>query len=220
MRQTSHLISYWTVLLALCKGHTILRSELDLPLDIVVKRTWYAILWTLLAVTLATAIAQPRWMAIAITNAPLHSWPLLVAWTVGFIIANPALYGFVRLYTLVNHVMTINIFKTRGQRLRLLNLETKLLSLTAPFSVIWVIYRIRPTLAIWLTIVIASYGVYLFGYGYHLIFHKTIWRGTLLFVESTVVSLFVVAIGALAVTVAVSVASLFILLLLRPFLHH
>lgn len=30
-------------------------------------------------------------------------------------------YGFLRLYTLVHHVMVTNVFKCRGQRLRLLN---------------------------------------------------------------------------------------------------
>jgi len=217
MRQKSNILSYWSILLALCSGPKVIAAQLDVPLDVAVPRAWSALTWTLLLFTLSAIIATPTWL-----SHPLHHIALPSTAVLGFafVLSIPILYGFFRLYTLVNHIITINIFKTRGQRLRLLNLETKILSLSAPLAALWLVYQLRPTLAIYFAAVVILYGIYLSGYGYNLVFHKTKWRGIALFIQSSIVSWFVLAIGALAVTVALSVLSFFILLILRPFLHH
>ena len=126
-------------------------------------------------------------------------------------------YGFLRLYTLVTHVMTVNIFKVRGQRLRLLNVQTSVLSLAVPVLMGIAAMPDSPLGGWHIVGAFSLFAIALLARGYNLIFHRERLSGLWLLADGTVVTWFVLAIGALAITVAVAVMALLLLLILRIF---
>jgi hypothetical protein len=218
-------LDYWTTLMHLLTRKDVIESTMDIPLDSAVGRTIRAVSWATVLGLISFAIAMPTTVLHlqAMLPFPAPSTRAMALYFVMVVLApilSILLYGFLRLYTLVSHVMTINVFKTRGQRLRWLNAETTILSLTAPFAIGWTLSRLNVLLGRGLMLAVAIYALYLFSHAYHLIFHKkTRIGGLLLFLGSTLVTWFVLLIGALGVMVAFSVLWLFILMVLRVF-HH
>lgn len=210
---------YWQALMRLLLGKRVLLSYLDIPLEDAVQRAKYSVAWStfLVGVGLLTLKFSAIHQTLTIKYGLVHSWPyvLCLLALVGIAILSTVFYGFFRLYTLVAHVMTINIFKTRGQRLRLLNIETTLLSLTAPLAVSIAVYTVAPWVSNLIIAATSLYLIYLASVAYSVIFHKTGPQGMRLFIGSTLVTWFVLGIGALAITVAFSVIAFFILLILR-----
>jgi hypothetical protein len=218
-------LDYWITLMHLFSRKDVIESTMDIPLDAAVRRTIRAVLWSTVLGLISFAIAMPTTVLHLQAMLPLHASTMrTVVFCVALVVLTPilsiAIYGLLRLYTLVSHVMTINVFKTRGQRLRWLNAETTILSLTAPLAMGWALSRLNVILGRSVMLAVAIYALYLFSCAYHLIFHKkTRIGGLLLFLGSTLVAWFVLLIGALGVMVAFSIIWLFILMVLRVF-HH
>lgn len=213
--------AFWQTLIQLSQGKRTLLTHLDIPLTDAVARSKWGVAWsTLLIVIVALFLKLSAIQHLLTTKYGLiHSWPYvmgLFTLVVGSILG-AILYGLFRLYTLVAHVMTINIFKTRGQRLRLLNIETTLLPLIVPLGIGIAIRDVSPWIGNLIVVATLLYLIYLAGVAYNVIFHKTGVQGMRLFIGSTLVTWFVLAIGALAITVALSVIAFFLLLILRLF---
>lgn len=217
MNARSELWTYWQTLVGLLQGRRTLMRNLDIPLDAGIRRAKYASLWSALSCFAAFLIrhqgattpshARVGWLAAGWLQ-PILS---LSACAITVVIS----YGFLRLYTLVSHVLTINLFKTRGQRLRLLNEQTTILSLAPVLALGYAIGRWNPFCSDAVVGAVMLYALYLFGNAYNLVFHKVKWHGFTLFVGSTLVTWFVLAIGALAISVALGVIGFFILIVLR-----
>jgi hypothetical protein len=218
-------LDYWTTLMHLLSRKDVIESTMDIPLDAAVGRTIRTVHWATVLGIISFAIAMPTTVRHLQAMLPLHTSTMrTVALCVAVVILTPilsiSLYGLLRLYTLVSHVMTINVFKTRGQRLRWLNAETTILSMTAPLAMGWALSRLNVILGRSVILATAVYALYLFSCAYHLIFHKkTKIGGLFLFLGSTLVTWFVLLIGALGVMVAFSILWLFVLMVLRVF-HH
>ncbi|QSO45975.1 hypothetical protein [Alicyclobacillus mengziensis] len=216
-------LTYWHNLLGLCTGERVVQENLDIPLDKAVVRSRYAAFWS------STLILY----AIGVYLLELHGWPhwltsipmafklvmfilgvLVIIFAAGFIA-----YGLLRLYTLVGHNLTTNLMKVRGQRLRLLSAETTLLSLSAPLVAGFVVHTIFPTLGWGIMMATVLYGIVLTARIYNTIFHIQGLSGLWVFLGGTLVTWFVLAIGALAVAVAGGVIGFVLLLILRGFRH-
>lgn len=134
---------------------------------------------------------------------PVFEWILRMAWAVLWCsVAAVLLYGLGRLYTLVLHVMVTTMLKVRGQRLRLLNLHTALMPALVPVSLGVAVIRVAPWAAILLFIATAAYGSFWLGRGYNFVFHARGWRGLSLFAAGTAMTIFILAIGAIALAVS------------------
>lgn len=133
MGQPSDIISYWQSLIELVTHPKTAVEKVDVPLPAAATQAKWNSGWTVLCFWLTILVVHGKQLphtADSLFGSPL---PGIVAWLSFLLcgmIAVPLTYGFLRLYTLVTHVLTLNVFKVRGQRLRLLNLETKLLPLS------------------------------------------------------------------------------------------
>lgn len=215
--------AYWTTAYQLLKRPQVVHDMLDVPLQQAVSRCWWFTGWTVMLITIWVFLYNPSVLhphfARATRGAGLVPAVEAACFVGCVVFGTPLVYGFLRLYTLITHVLTFNIFNTRGQRLRLLNVETTLLPLTACAVGIAALLPFIRWVAVVLFIVLAGYLIGLLGYGYNLIFHKQKVGGLALWFGSTVLTWFVLAIGALAMTVAAAVVAFLGLLVLRPFLH-
>lgn len=214
---------FWIDFLRLCLGERVIKDNLDIPLQSAVVRSRYASVWasTLTAyamiITHLTLDGLPRWLGV----------PSLLLRVVFFVIAGLVIaglagtvgYGLLRLYTLVTHNLTTNLFKVRGQRLRLLSVETTLLGLLVPIAGGWVIHVFAPVLGWAILIGATLYGLVLLARIYNVIFHTKGLRGLYVLIGGTLVTWFVLAIGALAISVAAAVIGFLVLLVLRGFRH-
>jgi hypothetical protein len=218
----SNPFAYWTTLLELLSRPRVLEHYLDVPLAQAIPRSRWMTAWSTtilgLAFLLHFHLALTHWLLghsatpSRVASACIYVVTLALTAVIG--------YGFFRLYTLVCHVLTINVFKTRGQRLRLLNAEATLMTLSAPAAAAYIVALIQPTLGwalFWATFV---YFVVLFAHAFNIIFHKQRLGGLWLLLGSTAVTWFVLAIGALAIAVTLAVIAFFIIAVLRLFVRH
>ncbi len=211
--------SYWRTLLSLALHPKTTVETVDIPFELAVTRAKWATLWTVCVIWLTTrSIAWTRlrhWFGrIDSTHPSVSAW---ICYVLCGLIAIPLAYGFLRLYTLVTHVLTLNVFKVRGQRLRLLNLETKLLSMSAPVCVIIWIHHFAAAVGIVLWLLAAVALLWHIALGYNHIFHRTGVAGLLLFIGGSLVTWFVLCIGALAIIIMAAVLAFFVILILRSF---
>ncbi|KPV43685.1 hypothetical protein [Alicyclobacillus ferrooxydans] len=214
---------FWIDFLRLCMGERVIKDNLDIPFDKAVVRSRYAALWASTLTAYAAAITYlhrdglPKWLMTQSTS--LRAVLLVIIALVLAGVSGTVGYGVLRLYTLVTHNLTTNLFKVRGQRLRLLSVETTLLSLVLPIAAGWVLQLYSLVLG-WAVMLIAIlYGLILLSRIYNVIFHIHRLRGLYVLVGGTLVTWFVLSIGALAIAVAAAVVGFLILLVLRAF-HH
>lgn len=210
--------SYFTSLYSLCRGPRTIFKTIDTPLDRAIRTSRHTTAWTVIVMVLSLAVTQPAWIERLEYQSgwrPAHGLLTCLIWIIVTAIAVPVAYGIVRLYTLVGHVMTLNVFKARGQRLRLLNLHTSLLTLSFPAAAIIVLYRTVPGLGAVLACAVALYFCVIAAIGYNFIFHRRALGGFLLWMGGSLVTLFVLFIGLLALLVALGVIGFFAVVLLR-----
>ncbi|MCF8563445.1 hypothetical protein LLE49_01640 [Alicyclobacillus tolerans] len=220
-----YLKEYWKTLYFVMKGPSAIRETMDIPLQQALPRArWFTFVSVLLVgvfLWVSPTSGIVRLVSGLHIAAPTHAHLTSSLMAVAIIlISMPVVYGLFRLYTLLAHVMSLNVFKARGQRLRLLNMETTLLTLAVPIAAGYVVLQITPVGGWLLILAFSLYGFVLASYGYNLIFHKQGLRGSGLLIGSALVTGFVLAIGALAVLVSLAVIAFLILLLLRLFVHH
>lgn len=220
-RSLQPVFEYWRTLYAILRGQPVLERTLDVPLQEAVIRSRWAAGWTSALLLLTILYRQGTVIQTTLHRVPvdvgLKVTAVAFAAVTSLLLAGGLGYGFLRLYTLVTHVMTVNIFKVRGQRLRLLNVQTSVLSLAVPVLMGIAAMPDSP-LGGWLIVgAFSLFAIALLARGYNLIFHRERLSGLWLLAEGTVVTWFVLAIGTLAITVAVAVMALFLLLILRIF---
>jgi hypothetical protein len=217
-----HALTFWLNIIRLGQHPKVTAQDVDVPLLVAVSQAKWAVTWTVVLAWLTILICDTNrirnWF-IPITGTNRADALSFFLFAVCGLIAIPIGYGFFRLYTLVTHVLTLNVFQTRGQRLRLLNLETKMLSLTVLICVCSICTHYLPTLGAILCILVAGAVLWLFAVGYNHIFHKKSFGGLALFIGGTIVTWFVLFIGALAISVMVAVLAFFAILILRSFTH-
>ncbi|GMA52285.1 hypothetical protein GCM10025857_36420 [Alicyclobacillus contaminans] len=212
--------SYWTLLSRLVPLDRFGEAAaFDSSLETATVRAVWTSLWA--GVITATAVLMHHIHAIRFEFHRLSSpHPQAAIWfgialAVGWLASGPACYGLLRLYTLVHHVLVLNVFKCRGQRLRLLNLHTQLLPLTAPLAAAYACWPVAPRLGASLTTAVVAYSVCIQAVAYNAIFHRRRLGGLGLLLGGSVITWFVLAVGALAIAISVAVLCFFALLLLR-----
>lgn len=219
-------LAYFITLVRLFAGWKEIDRHLDLPLQAAVVRARWSVGWTVATLAAGALIAHPnalRSVARLLTNrlhTPSTTWFVGIAGSViALALAITVAYGLLRMYTLITHVLVTNVFKTRGQRLRLLNAQATLLPLSAPTGFALALSPSAPDVTWGLFVAIIMYAATLLSYAYNRIFHQHRLRGFLLLVEGTLLTWFVIAIGALAIAVALAVIAFFVVLVLRAFTH-
>jgi len=219
------ILSYWPSWFQLFTGRRSILATIDIPLVEAPRRTKLFTIWTLFIIAIAVAIVNPVWWQTLLRTVLGHSSFVfgqtvlsIILWIITWIVASFVGYGFLRLYTLISHVMTTNIFKTRGQRLRLLNAYTTLLPFLSVASIVSVITTRWPFGGYLFGIMMVLYAAYLVGIAFQTIFHKSSWlSGFSLFLAATLVTLFIVTIGAIAFTAVLAVLIFFALVIARAF---
>lgn len=215
--------AYWTTCIqTILRGPRTIQTNLDLPLDAGIERARWFTAWTVLHLSIGLLVAYPKLLQGLIKHLGKaqdnpFSVETILLWLLLSVLATPVVYGLLRLYTLVNHVMVINVFKSRGQRLRLLNVEATLLSVTPVFTIGLVIRNFLPLVGVLLITVTALHVLFLLGYGFDLIFHKRGIQGLFLVLGSYIVTGFVLLMGGLAITVSLAVIAFLVLAFLRLF---
>ncbi|MCL6516637.1 hypothetical protein [Alicyclobacillus sp.] len=219
-----HPPGFWRTLWRLRRGPGAVLELLDIPLDLAIRRSRGTAGWVTALGLLAVCIARPDlWVAPQrVLHLPPHAGPAVLAavWVVFAIGLAAAVYGLLRLYTLVAHVMATSVFKARGQRLRLLNVECTALALAAPAVVGVALTRWAPVLGWTVAALSALAGLWCMAVGCGAVFHRSAPAGLWLWSGATLVTVFVLGIGAIAVAAALGVLSLFILVFLRVFAQH
>lgn len=218
------MLEYWRTLVRLCTGWNEVHRALDTPLaDAVVRSRWFTS-WSAAVLLASVSVSYHPWWRRVWQRHMLGLLPAGARWAVVVLGVAAAVaacmcaaYGLFRMYTLVGHVLTVNVFKTRGQRLRLLNVQTVLLPLCTPAGAGIVLLRFAHILGLSVLAAVLCYAMVLLSYGYNLIFHRQGLRGFLLLIEGTLLTWFVLAIGALAIAVALAVIAFFVVLVLRAF---
>ncbi|MCL6592870.1 MAG: hypothetical protein K6T31_02750, partial [Alicyclobacillus sp.] len=204
---------YWRTLWQVVRRPAALADWLDLPLATGLARSRWTAAWSSACWEVAWGLHHlppKQWlqgrflhelMAPAWANTGMAAVLLLAALAAGMVAA----YGLLRLYTLLSHVLATNVFRVRGQRLRLLNIECTALTLAAPAAAGWALTCLWPLLGWSLTAVSVLYGTYLWIRGYTLVFHLASWqRGLWLWLRTTLVTGFVLSLCSLAVAVAIA----------------
>lgn len=215
---------YWFTLGRLLRGTRVLHQQLDIPLEPGIRRSRWTALWVAGLGVAAVLIARPDvWPALRqALRLPAAGWAsaaTLAAWVALAGLLAIVTYGLLRLYTLVAHVIATNVFKTRGQRLRLLNVECTALTLAAPVSAGVALTHWSVWGGALIACAFALYAAWVMALGYAAVFHKRPLSGLWLWLATSAVSGFVLLIGALAVAVTAGVLSLFFLVVLRMFVH-
>ncbi|WP_188882679.1 hypothetical protein [Alicyclobacillus cellulosilyticus] len=202
---------FWRAGLRLWRDNEPLLTALDMPLPAAKSRAWGYCLWAVLCWSAACA-----WTWVERTRA----WPSGAGWYIVCVAAAwPAGYGWFRLYTLVAHVMTTNIFQVRGQRLRMLNVLTSVMALQ-PYLALAAFCIAVPApwsfcLGTALAVATAGRSLWLVTDGYGRVFHCGRGRALVLFLGGTVLTAFVFAVGLLAMAVAAGVVAWLALAFLR-----
>ena len=217
--------TYWITLYGtVVQGRQAVHSHLDVPLNQAIVRSRWFTAWNVLVPGLGLMWARPslvRGFAHHLFGETLSHPPGLstVVWLAAMILALPTAYGLFRLFTLVNHIMAINVFRTRGQRLRLLNVETTVSSLSPIVVAGLMVSRLSEPFGYAIIGLTAVFALFLLSYGFNLIFHKAGIRGLILLIESYLVTWFVLLMGGLAITVTMAVLAFFVVVALRLFVH-
>lgn len=217
--------TYWITLYGtVVHGRQAVRNHLDVPLNQAIVRSRWFTAWNVVVLGLGLMWARPnfvRGFAHHLFGETLSHPPGLstVVWLTAMILAMPAAYGLFRLFTLVNHIMVINVFRNRGQRLRLLNVETTVSSLSPIVVVGLMVSRLSEPFGYAIIGLTAAFAVFLLSYGFNLIFHKSGTQGLILLIESYLVTLFVLLMGGLAISVTMAVLAFFLVVGLRLFVH-
>lgn len=217
------LFGIWNDIIRLCTGEKVIYEKLDLSLEATTARARYTALWSSTALAYAILFTWlqshqiPQWLQVQSSVLSVVIIALLAI--VMALISGIVGYGLLRIYTLIGHNLTTNLLKVRGQRLRLLSLQTTTLSLSVPFVIAWVIARYVPLLGGFLMLVIGVYAVILLARGYNYIFHVRKVKGLWVLLGGTMLTVFVLCIGALAIAVALAVIWFLVLVVLRGFRH-
>lgn len=217
--------TYWVALYGtVVHGRQAVRSHLDVPLNQAIVRSRWFTAWNVAVLGLGLMWARPNFVRgfahhLFGETLPLPPGLSTVVWVTAMLLALPAAYGLFRLFTLVNHIMALNVFRTRGQRLRLLNVETTVSSLSPIVGVGLVVSRLSQPFGYAIIGLTALFALFLLSYGFNLIFHKTGIRGLILLIESYLVTWFVLLMGGLAISVTLAVLAFFVVVGLRLFVH-
>ena len=219
MRAQAHLpfiFNYWGTLFRLFRGQSELKKNLDLPLDAAVTRSFVAISWTVFWVM--TTLLLINFSLLTKMYVSLHLWSVILL-LLTFIFSTVLAYGFFRLYVLISHVIAINIFKSRGQRLRWLNQLTTILSISFPVCISFVLLSGQNKIH-WLgeilLFVFGAYAILLGAWTCQLVFHKN-WSSFHFFIEINIVTLFVLGTCFIAVLAALAILAFFVVLIARIF---
>jgi hypothetical protein len=202
----------------------VVRMHLDIPLESAIRRSQWAAAWTGMVALCAAWIRWPNALSLFVDPlqipAALKSVLAAAAFAVALALSVPLAYGFLRLYTLVHHVMVMNVFKCRrGQRLRLLNFYSSTLPLVVPLAAGADLSTISRAIGWPLVCATAAYYLYLTAVAYNRIFHRRQLGGLALWIGGTLVTWFVLFIGALGIAVALAVIAFFGLIVMRIFTH-
>jgi hypothetical protein len=215
--------SYWTSLWYVFTRRHAIPESLDIPLQAAILRSRWMTGWSMLILVIGLIWRYPaiihRVNLLVTLNPSPHSLTAGVFLLLAVFVTSILGYGLLRLYTLVAHNLTTNIFKTRGQRLRLLNLETTLMTFSFPLTIGLMLTKVSLVaggIVIGLSLL---FLIILLSYGYTLIFHKRGLQGFYLLIGSTLLTLFVFLMGAIAVAVSLGVMAFFVLVILRLFVH-
>jgi hypothetical protein len=220
----SRMFDYWHTFVDLLRFRDVVRTHLDHPLQSAISQSRWAAAWTGAVVVLAAWLRWPQ-AEDAVLNqlqVPTHVRAVI---DVGILLlalsfAIPAVYGFLRLYTLVHHVMVMNVFRCRrGQRLRLLNFYSSTLPLAVPVAAGVDIAAVSRAVGWALIGAAAAYYIYLTSVAYNRIFHRQKLGGFGLWLGGTVLTWFVLLIGAIGIAAALAVVSFFALAVMRVFAH-
>ncbi|WP_067933126.1 hypothetical protein [Alicyclobacillus kakegawensis] len=217
--------AYWRDLVRLLGRPRSVLDHLSQPLATAILRCRWATAWSVIVAALASWTIHPDWPTQAarlVSGRPVHPALANFGFVLAVLVSIPIVYSGLRLYTLIHHVVAVNVCRTAGIRLKLLNLETKLLPLTVLFAIGWVGTAWQPWLGrVWLAAV-SVLALWLLGEGHNAIFvrrrRKRLGRlgGIGLWLTAKLLTLFILAVGAAAIAVAISVISFLVLLLLRP----
>ncbi len=218
------MFDYWHTLVDLLCFRAVVGTDLDLPLDSAIAQSRWAAAWTGTVVVLAAWIRWPN--AAEAVLKPLHaSTDVRAALTLGILLialslAIPAAYGFLRLYTLVHHVMVMNVFKCRrGQRLRLLNFYSSTLPLAVPLAAGVDLTAVSRLVGWAIICAVSVYYLYLTSIAYNRIFHRQKLGGFGLWAGGTLLTWFVLVIGTIGIAATLAVISFFALVVMRVFTH-
>ncbi|MCL6597883.1 MAG: DUF3040 domain-containing protein [Alicyclobacillus macrosporangiidus] len=216
---------FWSTCFRMARRPRTVIDTLSLPLAAAVRRCRWATAWSVTLLALATWLADPGWPTTTVRHLLSAPWvgPDIanLAYVTAALLTMPTGYGIVRLYTLIHHTLAVNVFHTAGLRLKLLNLETTLLSLSFPYAVCEVLGKWMPWIGSLGFIVVSAFAVWLVGVGYDMIFVRRQRRrlgltgGILLWMGATALTLFVLVVGAATVLVALSVVGFFVVLVAR-----
>lgn len=210
------IFSYWNTLLGLLHGRIELERILDFPLKAAVKRAWSCAAWTTLWTLVLLGITHSSWM----TNMhPMFKELLWVIIPTLLIVGTLAVYGLLRLYILVSHVIATNIFRKRGQRLRWLNQQTSILSLTFPMCIASMLFQFNHWISLFLICAVTIYAIVLSTITCQLVFHTDKLHGFMFLIKLNIVSWFVTAICLLAFLVALFILSLIAIAFIRLFIR-
>lgn len=229
----SGVFEFWRTFARLFTARQAVLATMDIPLASAVRRSRAFTAWVTLLLAIGLCVGHPAYLQQSevglgglsgFTGAAKTASPVLWAmWAaavvVGLTITAIVQYGLLRLYTLLHHVLTLNVFKTRGQRLRLLNVETTLLVLSVPVALalaLWPYVRIASFVIL---AIVLAYGLSALANAYNHIFHQHGVRGLWLLLEGTVLTWFVLSVVAIAVAAAMGVVVLILVLILRGFVH-
>ncbi|MCL6627291.1 MAG: hypothetical protein K6T68_11995 [Alicyclobacillus shizuokensis] len=217
-------LAYWKDLIRLLSRPRSVLDHLSQPLATAVLRCRWATAWSVGVTALASWIVHPDWPTQAarlVSGRPMPPALANLGVFLAALLCIPIAYGGLRLYTLIHHVVAVNVCRTAGIRLKLLNLETALLPLTVLFAIGWVGAAWHPWLGqAWLAAV-SVLALWLLGEGHNAIFvrrrRKRLGRlgGIGLWLTAAVLTLFILAVGAAAIAITISVISFLVLLPLR-----
>jgi hypothetical protein len=209
-----YVFSYWQTLLHLHHGQGELKETLDLPLEAAAVRAWSTIAWTVISAAAAiTSVKSSSFLKIA---SDIGLWTIAVL-PVALLFTIFLAYGIFRLYVLVSHVIAINIFKSRGQRLRWLNQLTTILSLSFPAAISFTIWNQTRWGGPFLVIAVGMYSLILGTWACKLVFHKTTWRGFGFLLGLHTVTIFVLVTCFIAALAALFILGFLAVLIVRTF---
>ncbi|MBX5436620.1 MAG: hypothetical protein IRZ33_05310 [Alicyclobacillaceae bacterium] len=222
--------TYWRTLLELARRpRAAVEGNLDIPLPAAFRRARHMAAWSACCLLAAVLVrtGQPLALWWSRRLAFPAAWPTAVAETVAaalatsaaWAVSSAALYGILRLYTLVAHTMAIHIFQAQGRRLRLLNVEATILPLSAPAALGIALLRVSAPVGWVLIGCTAAWSGALLAWGHNVVFHRRGLGGFRLWAGSGLLAAFVLCVGLLAVMAAVGVIGLFAAAAVRSFVH-
>jgi hypothetical protein len=208
------IFSYWQTLFHLYRGQAELSKRLDLPLKEATTRAWSTISWTVICTMAAMLTVKSSLLSEMVSY--MGFWSVFVL-PIALILTVFLSYGFFRLYVLVSHVLAINIFKSRGQRLRWLNLLTTILALSFPATLAIVVFYHTYWPGLIFGAAVGIYSLALGTWACKLVFHKTTWRGFGFLLGLNTVTTFILITCCIAALAAMFILGFFVLLIARIF---